>query len=129
SLILAFTLASAGAEAGEPTLSLADALERALAQNPKIASIKASAEGQESKVSSNYAPASPMIGLSELNRGNSTLYATVSQRIDFPTKYFLRADRQDSLAKAQRQKLAQTELDVRSQVIRTYYALYTVERI
>lgn len=112
-----------------PPLTLKAAIDKATGSHPQLASLKATVLSHEAEASASTAPPSPMLGVSELNRGNTTLYATVSQKVDFPTKYFLRQDKHDNLAQAQKQKWVQAQLRLRSQVVGVFYALHAVEHI
>lgn len=83
----------------------------------------------ESEVLSRATPSSPNVGVSQLNRGNSTLYATIEQKIDFPTKYFLKAKAQGYRADAEESDYEALRLHVRSNVITAYYGLHAVQQI
>jgi len=115
--------------AAQPVLTLDRALETALKKNPRLLALQSEVQALQSSVSGQYAPSAPMVGISQLNRGGSTTYATIAQRLEFPTKYFLKADKQDKLAKAKKHALVQEQYNIRAGVISTYYALHAVEKI
>ncbi|MEZ4750403.1 MAG: TolC family protein [Bdellovibrionota bacterium] len=126
-MIAAILLLSRATYAEDPTLEVA--LRTAYSKYPKLAAQKERVSVAESEVVSRATPSSPNIGVSQLNRGNSTLYATVEQKIDFPTKYFLKAKAQGFRAEAEESDYKALRLQVRSNVIATYYGLHAVQEI
>ena len=114
---------------GVEPLTLESALQTAYGNFPRLAAQKERANAAESEVTAKLTPSSPNIGVSQLNRGNSTTYLTVEQKIDFPTKYFLKGRAQSYRADAEMSEFEMLRLFVRANVISTYYELHSVQKI
>jgi len=110
-------------------LSLEKLVRLAYDQNPTIKSYEHQILSLTESASARSSVQSPNIGVSEMQRGTTTRYWTVSQKIEFPTKYGLRADIQVAKRKAVEKNLSQTKLNIRSKIATLYYSLYAVKQI
>ena len=114
--------------ASEP-LTLDAALKTAYSNFPRLSAQKDRVNAAESEVTARVSPSSPSLGISQLNRGNSTTYATIEQKIDFPTKYILKGKAQSYRANAEMSDFEAMRLFVRANVISTFYELQAVQKI
>lgn len=108
---------------------ISEILEMAYDNNPAIQAESANAQAEESLLASTVTPDSPMVGISTLKRGTTTRYGTISQRIEFPAKYYVKGKAQSSRARSAQSSLENIKLQVRQNVISTYFAIYSVEKI
>ena len=109
--------------------SLDKVLDLAYKNNLNIAASRYSLDAEKSLVVSKATPDDPMIGVSTLDRNSQTQYGTITQRIQFPVKYILRAKAQSSLADSYQSKLDMQKLEIRQQVISLYYAIHAIQKI
>ena len=65
--------------------------------------------------------------MSTLNR-NETKYVTVSQKIEFPTKYYSRYKARDYSARGKMNAYEEKKYSLRQKVITLYYSLFTVQK-
>lgn len=129
---LFFFLAAMGqakAQDESVTLSISDALRILRDQNPQISGARANAHKESSLVKSQYALPDPMVSYQELDRGSTTKYWGVSQKIDFPTTYIHRGSAQSHRAEAADAQQKLIALQMRGDVISTYYELYSLRRM
>lgn len=110
-------------------LSLKQLIELAYSQNPELESLQQKIQSTQESAKAKSALSDPMIGVSELKRGNTTRYWTVGQKIEFPTKYGLREDIQTSKASSLVHALEQKKLSLRAKIITAYYGIYAVQKI
>jgi len=115
-------------DAAEVT-SLQEVLELAYQNSPSISASQKMLEAEELLVGSEATLDDPMIGISNLDRNARTLYATVSQKIKFPLKYFFQAKMQSARAEAFRALLDLEKLNVREQVVSLYFSIYSAQKI
>ena len=76
--------------------------------NPMLSMHRHSWDAEKSLITHQYTPEDPMVGFSNLSRGNTTQYGTVSQKLKFPVKYALAGKAQTSRS---RYKKDQYEID------------------
>lgn len=98
-------------------------------QNPLIKSYEQQVSSLEDSATAMSTLSSPSVGVSELDRGMKTQYWTISQKIEFPTKYGLRDDIESKKRDAKEKELANLKLKIRSKVVTLYYALFSVNKI
>lgn len=136
-LSAAFLLfSSAWADEIRGPLSLETVLERALRSHPSVIGSEARARSEHSAIRAQYAPPKPMLGLMYEREMTGLQIAegpmrswTISQELEFPIKYGLKGSAQRSRAKAADQEAALTRLELRAQVISSYYRLHSLLRI
>lgn len=124
-LILGSTLSAASPE----SLSLVVALRILEAENPNLEAAQARARKEEALIKSQYALPDPMLSYQRLDRGNSTQYWGVSQKIEFPTSYFHRAGAQRHKARKSLAEKEDVAIQLRGELIATYYEIYSIERM
>lgn len=103
-------------------------IEMAYEKNQAIQGQAADVDAQDALRVSASGLDSPMIGISTLNRGLRTQYATISQRIRFPNKYFMSSNAQEAVMNRSKAMLQATKLQVRSQVASLYFAIYATQK-
>ncbi|MEZ4744055.1 MAG: TolC family protein [Bdellovibrionota bacterium] len=108
---------------------LKDVIGAAFSKNPEIQSLQKKVQAKIEYSKGQSALSDPMIGVSQLERGNVTRYWTIAQRIDFPFKYNLREKIQRSKADEVKQLLEEVRLALRAEVITTYYGIYAIQKI
>jgi outer membrane protein TolC len=107
---------------------LSSLLEEAFAQNFEIKAYAEDSRAERKLITSQYSFSNPSIGISRLDRGNTTEYLTLQQSIKFPTKYFLAGKSQEKMYESSKSNLDATKLGVRKSLIEVYYALYSVQK-
>jgi len=110
-------------------LSLTHLIKMGYEQNPLIKSYEQQVKSLENSATAMSTLPSPNIGISELDRGMTTQYWTISQKIEFPTKYGLRDDVESQKRVAKEKELANFKLKVRSKIVTLYYAIFSVKKI
>lgn len=122
--------------ASADTLTLSQALSRALSSSPEIKAQVSRSDAERSAIRSSYSPDNPSFGLMheanmsfmEQQMGPMNIWS-VSQAIKFPTKYFLMGSAQRAKAKAADQELSAKKLEVRQKLVSAYYNLFAVDRV
>ena len=109
--------------------SLQEVVDLAYRNNPEISASRHTLEAEESLVTSKATLDDPIIGVSTLDRNVRTQYGTITQKIQFPTKYILQAKAQSSRADSYKSKLEMKRLEVRQKVTSLYYAIYSTQKI
>lgn len=123
------------AAATSATLTLKDALTRALSSNPELSAFRYHAEAEDSATRAQAWPNNPQVGLAyekdsslmQQQMGPMTS-ASISQEILFPPKYILRGSAQHHRAQAADQEYANKKLEIRQKVMSAYYNLYAIRR-
>ncbi len=110
-------------------MGLDEVLNIAYQNNPAIKASKNQYHAEESMVTSKATLDDPMIGIANLDRNMETRYATITQKIRFPSKYFLQAKAQGSRAKSFRSKYELEKMKIRQKVATLYYSIYSVQNI
>jgi outer membrane protein TolC len=110
-------------------LRLSEALSRALGHNPNLAAERARMKSEKASIISKFSPPDPNIGYQELNRNVSTKYWSVSQKIDFPLVYYFLGRAQIHRGNSAKAQYHDRQLQIRAELITTYYALYSVKNI
>ena len=128
-VIFVLQLVTFSSYAGATEALLKDLIEAAYAENPSIKALKQKILATQESAEAVSTLKDPMIGISELNRGNKTRYWTIGQKLELPQKYSLKEDIQESKSKAQNQALEQLKLDIRAEIVTTYYGIYAVQNI
>ena len=109
--------------------SLQEILLIAYENNSAIKSDRFSYDAEKSLMISRATPDDPMIGVSTLDRNVQTKYATITQKLQFPMKYVLKAKAQRSRANSYKTKLEFNKFKVRQEVISLYYSIYSIQKI
>jgi len=129
-LVVLFWAGLASAQEPSPkVLGLMEAVELLKHKNPEIAAAEASANKESALIKTQYALPDPMLSYQRLERGNSTKYWGVSQRIEFPTSYIYRGAAQKHRARGAKAMASLTALELRGEVISVYYELYSLGRM
>jgi cobalt-zinc-cadmium efflux system outer membrane protein len=118
------------------TLSPVEALKLAYNANPELATAKARSKAEEEAISSKYSLASPRIGFRretdmnfmQMQNGPMTTLS-ISQGLEFPTKYFTRGRMQKAVAQRMSHDLMETQLEVRSKALSNYFRCYSTKQI
>lgn len=130
---LIFLLTSAevtqAAEQTSSRISLQQAIQILNKQNPQIKAAESVAQKESALIKSQYALPDPMVSYQELERGNNTKYWGVSQKIEFPTSYIYKGAAQKHRSKAARIVASLTALELRGEVISTYYEAYSLQKM
>lgn len=71
-----------------------------------------------------YTLESPRIGVSQLDRGNETKYWTISQKVDFPTKYIYEGKAKSANSQMAGYTQAIRASEIRAETIRVLYEYY-----
>ena len=108
---------------------LVQLIHLALKENPELLSYEKSTQAEFSLIASKSFLKEPMIGFSTLDRNHRTTYAVLSQKIKFPTKYVLKGSAQKKKAQAMRSQTLEKKWEIRGDVIRLYYSLYSLQKI
>ena len=109
--------------------SLEEILRIAYLKNSSIKAGRFNYDAEKWLIISKATPDNPMIGVSTLDRNIQTRYATITQKVRFPTKYVLQAKAQKSRANSYKTKLESNKLRVRQEVISLYYSIYSTQKI
>ena len=109
--------------------TLQQLLETAYCNHPGILAFEQHALAQRSLIASVATLQNPRVGISSLQRGDTTYYGFIHQKLDFPAKYFFKAKAQQALAKSKVQDTYDKKLVTRQQVISLYYAIYASQKI
>lgn len=115
-LIQILLLASNSARAIE--LSLSHAIDSAMNLHPSVESATLYEQAESKKIKAQYFPENPMIGVMKDNQMKSW---TLSQNIEFPSKYYYRAEAQKNRSQAAAEDLKWQKLDIRSKIISATY--------
>lgn len=117
-------------------LTLEEALFQAFSRNPSIAASEDRARAEAAAVSSSYSLPNPKIGFMRENNVNFIQTQMgpmdswmVSQEVLFPAKYFMMGSAQEQRARGAKEEVSQKRLEVRQEVISTYYNLYSASRV
>ena len=110
-------------------LSLNQLIRMGYDQNLTIKAYQAQISALAESATAKSTPSSPNIGVSELQRGMTTRYITISQKIEFPTKYGLRDDIESHKRQAKEKELDHLKLKIRSKIVTLYYAIFSVNKI
>lgn len=125
-LLISFLFAS---QLGADEFNLEKLVHLAYDQNLTIKSYEQQILSLKESASAASSLQSPNVGVSEMQRGATTRYWTVSQKIEFPTKYGLRENIQLAKRRAMEKELSQTKFNIRSKIATFYYSLYAVKQI
>ena len=136
SLTFLLLLVSVSPTQASELLTLQQALAEAISTNPELAATQARASAEHSAIRAQYSPDNLKIGImreknmnfmeQEMGPMNSW---SISQEFKFPTKYLLMGSAQKHRADASDHSVIEKQLEVRSQLISTYYSLYAADRI
>ena len=107
-------------------LDLKELIEIAMENHPAIHAARADAQAKQARIIREKTPGDIVVGYSELNRGNETRYGTVSQKIDFPYKYFLRGDIAEENHKTAQEYLTKETVEIVSNLKKTFYQYYSI---
>tara|TARA_B100001248_G_scaffold227481_1_gene185943 strand:- start:10149 stop:11399 length:1251 start_codon:yes stop_codon:yes gene_type:complete len=110
-------------------IELNSLLNEAYKVNASIKTHKNRLDAAESLISSKYTLDDPMIGVSNLERGNDTTYGVISQKIRFPVKYYLQGKAQKSRSRAAKADFQNQRNEVRKAVTVLYYSLFSLQKI
>lgn len=124
-LLAGLALCVANAEASEAIKQFVDL---AIENNFSLQAEKYETVAVEKQATSAYTLDSPRVGISQLDRGNETKYWTISQKVDFPTKYYYKGKAQAAKSKVYGYKEAIKASEVRAQVIKTLYMYHANQK-
>lgn len=110
-------------------VSLKSLLEIAYQNNPSIAAMKSNANAEESSIVAKYTMDDPMIGIATLDRGNTTKYGVISQKIRFPMKYYLDGKAQSNKASSLTSLVQLEKLKVKRKLSFLYFSLLRVQNV
>lgn len=128
-LVALFTLTANGQETRRSEFQSMDKLlEKAIDQNLLLRAQKSRVEVEDSLATSKMALDKPMVGVSELDRGNVTTYGVVSQKVRFPTKYFLASNVHKHKRESEKASLKGKKLLIRHKLIGLYYRIHSVQK-
>lgn len=108
---------------------LSDIIDLAYKNHPSIQEKSYELDMEEAKVWTLSSLDQPRVGISKLDRGLSTNYFTIQQKIDFPLKYYYNYRLQEAQVEFSKQNLSAERLEVRKQAIDLYYKIYSQQRI
>lgn len=108
---------------------LNELIAKAYRNNPKLLASKKMTEAEKSLVGSKTTLDDPMVGVTTLNRNARTQYATITQKIRFPVKYYLQGKAQVSKADSKQAHVEMEKLGIRQQVASLYYSIYSIQKI
>lgn len=120
---------SYGEENKKNFLSVEEVLKMAYFSSPSLKAREMRRQGAyESKKAQSWL-SDPMIGYSTLNRNMETGYLTISQKIDFPTKYYYKGRAANNFAKSMDEEYRNEKFEVRRRALSTYYEIYSTQKI
>ena len=112
----------------EKNNELSHLLKIAYENNPSLLELKFEIEAEKELKTADASFSDPIFGLSTLNRNVETKYVTVSQKIEFPTKYYSRYKARDYSARGKMNAYEEKKYSLRQKVITLYYSLFTVQK-
>ncbi|MBN22449.1 MAG: hypothetical protein CL678_14290 [Bdellovibrionaceae bacterium] len=116
-------------EAAENVRDLSELLRIAYENNGQLSAAEAVSDAESALVASSATPEDPMIGVSQLNRGNETQYAVISQKLRFPVKYFAAAKMQSRQADSKEEAARAEKWKLRRTVSHLYYSIYSKQKL
>lgn len=106
--------------------TLVDLLNKAYENNSSIQEISQLVEAEKSLIVSQATLDDPMVGVQTFMNSN---YATISQNIRFPTKYYIESKVQSSRVESLKSQLREKILGVRQQILSYYYGIYSIQKM
>ena len=113
---------------GQSSNNLESLIGEALSQNFEIKAYKENTVAEEKKITIEKNLDDPSIGIFRLDRGLTTEYLTVQQKIKFPTKYFIAGKSQRKFFESSKNELDRAKLQLRRQLVEVYYKLYAMQK-
>jgi len=111
-------------------LTLENALAKAFASNPDVASAKARASAEKAAIPSQYSLENPRLEwMQEKEMNSTTNFWSFSQEIKFPVKYFFAGKAQHLRAHGAQQNVEEKKYEIRKKVISNYYGIYVASQI
>ena len=119
---------------GPSYYSLADLIAEAKRQSRRAASLSKRAEAEQALSREAAAPEDPVAALSLMNHpgkslADGSLSAAVSQKIQFPIKYYLQSKERSARAQSLRFAAAAEAWLVREKAVFIYYSIYCLQKI
>jgi len=116
-------------EAAAEEITLKKLIESAFTENPALHSMEQKIRSTEESAEADSSFSDPMIGLSQMNGDKRITNWSIGQKFEFPQKYSLKKDIQETKSRFFTQEREQLKLDLRAQIITTYYSIYAIQKI